>query len=242
MEVKKKHEEFMSKPELIDVFKKYDTPLSLLFEFYTKLEDFHIDRKITAESNSIQFRTFMKFCIHFALVPFIASTEEAVSVFKELTKPPKKLPKKDVDKVYHQLSYEQFKESLVKIAALGKVPLSSSKFTTKSNILSQKIVDMEGMSVEVVEKLIQYMKINEADNKYTLQSKLSKIKEENSKQKKKPVKENMEEAAAEMVAEAKLEAEQKEVNDKEAQPSEEVTNEKLIAPDGKAEDWKIEKS
>jgi hypothetical protein len=101
---------------------------------------------------------------------------------------------------------------------------------------------MEGMTVEIVEKLIQYMKINETDNKYTLQSKLSKIKEDDSKQKKKPTKDNMEEAAAEMVEEAKLEAGQKEENDKEAQPNPETTDEKLISPDGKAEDWKIEKS
>jgi len=236
VQIQQKHSEFMATPELKLLFTKYDNPLKLLFGFFTKLEDFHIDRKLMMETEAIQFRTFIKVCIYFQLIPCILSTPEAVSIFRSLTKPAKRAPKKGAveTKVPHVLNFDQFKEALVKVATYGREALDSEVKKPKANTKSTNIENLEGLTVEHVEKLIKYMKLSEEDTKYTLESKFAKIKEENANAKKKS-KEDPLEAAQDIENE-----EAKEVD--KSQLKEETTEEKLIEPDGKAEDYTIEKS
>jgi hypothetical protein len=198
--LQQKQIQFMANTELAILFNKYDVPLELLFNFFTKLEDYHVDKKFMIETNSIQFRTYMKFCLHYVIVPVLASTEEAVLLFRTITKTKKDQPKSNADHAIppSHLNYEQFKEALVKLAAIGKEALKTENYYAKPNIAASNEINMDGMSIGIVEKLFKYMKISPDDDKHSLQAKFATITEENAKQKQKPIRKTLEEDAAGM--------------------------------------------
>jgi len=176
----------MTNPELHALFAKYNTPLKLLFGFLTKLEDPLIDRILMFET--IQFRTFIKFCLFYALIPFIISTEEAVIIFRTITKPPKKPSSEEDLKAAYHLNFEQFQEALVKIAAYGKAAIIADIRNPKPNKKASPDINMDGMTVGLIEKLFKYMQLSEDDDKRSLQAKFEEIKEVNLKQRKVPMK------------------------------------------------------
>jgi hypothetical protein len=209
-ESQKMHTQIMSSQELADLFSQFSGPLQAIYNYFTKLEDFHIDTELATAQPCIRFKTFTRFCWGFALIPYIISTEEAVFVFKSITSKQTKVDSNQ--KIDFSLGYEEFKEAIVKIAEYGMNALNSEKLKPKSNKKAVYFINLSEMTIEFVTKLLKFLKLLPTDDKSTLQERLEQIRNANTK---------LRESLAKIEKDVELSTEVKDVEQKEEEKADE---------------------
>ena len=108
------------------------------------------------------FKTFVKLCHHFGILPYIICAEEADFIYKQITK----LPKSVEPIKQNEFGYEAFKEAFIKIAEHGYNEIVNG--TTKPKKI-MGLPNIESVEANSVESLLIKMGISPEDKKYSLQ-------------------------------------------------------------------------
>ena len=77
---------FMQRQDVLSVLVRHRKQLKHVFQSFARLNDKRSSSRVSDESNTLNLNKFSKFCLQFALVPTLLSSEDAVSIFKQALK------------------------------------------------------------------------------------------------------------------------------------------------------------
>ena len=148
------------------VFKRYNEELTTIYEYYKENTELSLDVPYVKEN--MQFKGFMNFAVEFQLIPQIISIEKMQLVYRSTTK-----DKKLAEKVPIGVNFEEFQQSLLRIAIKGKKwfdLLGNNKEISQQKPEEEVKEEIETWNNEEFsgfdkEKIDEYEKIQETDEK-----------------------------------------------------------------------------
>eukprot|EP00826_Nyctotherus_ovalis_P009773 TRINITY_DN12588_c0_g1_i2.p1 TRINITY_DN12588_c0_g1~~TRINITY_DN12588_c0_g1_i2.p1 ORF type:complete len:185 (+),score=45.24 TRINITY_DN12588_c0_g1_i2:338-892(+) len=142
----------MNEPEVVQLLKRYDNTLKTLFEFYVKLDTIEAYKSSETGVLSLPYKSFIRLVNQQRLTPGVVSKDEILIIYKLLMK-------NKVGKI-GPLNFEEFIESLVRIAIKGKDKMNAEENKPQDKPKSILLFDMEGVTVNTLEELFKYMKLS----------------------------------------------------------------------------------
>ena len=169
----------MKEPKTKEFFARYAKPLRCVFEFYTKVEDVEIADRVELSASTMQYRAFVKFTIQTKMAPTLISNEEVVMIYK--------LIMKEKAEKTRSLDYDDFLESLVRIAIRGHSKLDKLRKASESEAKagdkkasagSMLFFDVKEINVATLESLMRLLEFSPSEKRSVLTQRLVELQHE----------------------------------------------------------------
>lgn len=158
----------------------YDQQLKYLFEYFVKQD---LEELAKASEQLLSYKAFVIFTNLMKLIPEYLSPDDASMMFKAMIR--EKNEKLKGKEAVACLGYEDFLEALVRIVAAKNNRLADTETESKSKSkVGQKralLLNMKGVTTEIVEKLFLYMNLEAGEKKASLVQRLIELKHDYSK-------------------------------------------------------------
>ncbi len=147
-----------------------------MFNFYARQEEVETDKNRVSGARLMSYKSYLQLLTHFKITPVLVTAEDSATLYKHLSR---SMGDEGAERM-NALTFADFTEVLVRLAILAKgsfIPTSEAPVDSidKKVQLPIKSYDVTGLNVDLVEKLLLYMKLPQAATKIELDRFLNEV-------------------------------------------------------------------